>query len=702
MLYMKKKKGASLAYVIVVLAIIATIGTAIVSLSLANYKAIIVDSKKTQNLYMSESGLDEAKVKINNLTSKAVEAGNDAVTKSSIENLTSENIESTQNEIFKKEYKKYIQNNLKSLFKIKDGHVLFNTKGFKYEKEDNYYDIELVSINNNKLELVNRINQLGDLDKNFIFELSGNKKSDKEILTLRLNSKFNVKDGNEIKNYKDVSLTFEIEVPDYNGAYYTEKIPVYNIWQQGLVVGENLNINQNSNLNINGSAYVSANYSFEDNKSYKNSSQNKNASGIVISGGDLSVDNGILVSKQDIILNGENGELKVLSSLGGNNGGVYTHNLGIYSFENLNSNKVFGNSETLEGNKIDTKVPVYTMNDLIMNGLNSTIKLQDGFYGINSNSGDKTLTGEKQNSSAIIINSKDLGNGSSLDIKNKAVIMGSAYINTLGESYQTGESLAVKGNYVAYTYAVKGKDVEFKYYNPLQLVERINGDSSLDAKAKYFKEASKSFNIKSNGIKLPSSDDVISVGVTVDGDNDIKGNNLILDDIKKIREEYVDNYFRKVNVVNTETTISREKKYTNKITKDNDLIYIDINNGANVLKNIENSPLKIKDKLITINKSCNGIIITDKDIKIDSSIDFKGTIITTGNLDVLNKDTAKKQNISITYDEEYLKELIGNNYEDFKGVFTGNPDSTYLLVKSEKDINDTTLDLVKTSNWEVN
>ncbi|MFR8734816.1 MAG: type II secretion system protein, partial [Clostridium perfringens] len=575
MLYMKKKKGASLAYVIVVLAIIATIGTAIVSLSLANYKAIIVDSKKTQNLYMSESGLDEAKVKINNLTSKAVEAGNNAVTKSSIENLTSENIESTQNEIFKKEYKKYIHNNLKSLFKIKEGHVLFNTKGFKYEKEDNYYDIELVFINNNKLDLDNGINQLSDLDKNFIFVLPKNKKSDKEILSLRLNSKLNVKDGNEIKNYKDVSLTFEIEVPDYNGAYYTEKIPVYTIWQQGLVVGENLNINQNSNLNINGSVYVSANYNFEDNKSYKNESQNKNASGIVISGGDLSIDNGTLVSKQDIILNGENGELKVLSSVGESNNGVYTHNLGIYSFEDLNSNKVFGNSKNLKGNKIETKVPVYTMNDLIMNGLNSTIKLQDGFYGINSNSGDKTLTGEKQNSSAIIINSKDLGNGSSLDIKNKAVIMGSAYINTLGESYQTGESLAVKGNYIAYTYAVKGKNVEFKYYNPLQLVESINGDSSLDAKAKYFKEASKSFNIKSSGIKLPNADDVKSVGVTVDGNNDIKGNNLVLDDIKKIREKYVDNYFKKVNSINTETTISREKKYTNKITKDNDLIYID-------------------------------------------------------------------------------------------------------------------------------
>lgn len=53
---------------------------------------------------------------------------------------------------------------------------MFNTKGFKYEKEDNYYDIELVFINNNKLDLDNGINQLSDLDKNFIFVLPKNKK----------------------------------------------------------------------------------------------------------------------------------------------------------------------------------------------------------------------------------------------------------------------------------------------------------------------------------------------------------------------------------------------------------------------------------------------------------------------------------------------------------------------------------------------
>lgn len=698
MLYMRKKKGASLAYVIVVLAIVATIGTAIVSLSLSNYKAIIVESKKTQNLYMSESGLDEVKVKINDMTAKAVDAGNDAVTKSSMENLTSENIESTQNSIFKNEYKKYVHDNLKSLFKIKNGQVLFNTNGFKYEQDEDYYDIDLVSINGKEVNSDSGINQTSDLDKYFIFTTTNNK----EFLTLRLNSKFNVKDGNETKNYKDVELTFKIEVPEYNGAYYTEKIPVYNIWKQGLVVGENLNINQNSDLNVIGSTYVSANYDFEDNQSYKNSSQNKTASGIVISGGRLNVDNGVLVSKQDIILNGENGVLEALGSSGINNSGIYTHNLGIYSFENIDSNKAFGNSEFLKGNSIDSKVPVYTMNDLIMNGLDSTINLQDGFYGLNSNSSNENLVSDKQNSSAIVINSKDLGDGSSLDIKNKAVIMGSAYINTLGESYQTGESLAVKGNYIAYTYAVKGKDVKFKYYNPLQLVESIDGDSSLDAKAKYFKEASKAVNINSKGISLPSADNVTSVGVTVDGNDDIKGNNLTLDKVKEIRSDYVENYFSKVNSINTESMISKNKKYVNKLTKSNDLIYIDINNGANVENNAENSPLTINDDIVTINKDCNGIIITDKDIKIDSDIKFKGTIITTGNLDVLNKGKVKKQNVKITYDEEYLKELIGNNYEDFKGVFNGEPVSTYLLVKSEKDINDTTLDLVKTSDWKVN
>ena len=73
------KKGATLAYVIVVLAIVATIGTAIVALSLSNYKAIIVHGKKTENLYMSESGLAKVQDVLKEVTAKAIDDGNDAL-----------------------------------------------------------------------------------------------------------------------------------------------------------------------------------------------------------------------------------------------------------------------------------------------------------------------------------------------------------------------------------------------------------------------------------------------------------------------------------------------------------------------------------------------------------------------------------------------------------------------------------------------
>ena len=123
MFYREKRKGATLAYVIVVLAIIAVIGTAIVSLSLTNYKAMIVHGKKTQNLYMSESGLDKVQKALDILTAKAITYGNDAVAKEDASLSSEEDLKSggnktedgykkisaekeeSQNKIFKKAYK---------------------------------------------------------------------------------------------------------------------------------------------------------------------------------------------------------------------------------------------------------------------------------------------------------------------------------------------------------------------------------------------------------------------------------------------------------------------------------------------------------------------------------------------------------------------------------------------------------------------
>ena len=486
MFYSKKRKGATLAYVIVVLAIIAVIGTAIVSLSLTNYKAMFVHGKKTQNLYMSESGLDKVQKALDILTAKAITYGNDAVAKedallSSEEDLKSggnktedgykkisSEKEESQNKIFKKAYKEYIIKQLnpnsevsknEKVFLLQHNKVKFNNNLIKMAEEDKNkekneegnYDITLIDINNKKVS--NGSSLSGSLNFKTI---SDNDK--KEEISLRLDSKFNVKESDGDKNYKDVSLTFNIEVPDYNGAYKIEEFPLYNVCSNGLVVGENLNVGTGSTLNVDGGIFVSANVIKEKKFTIGSMVNKKEGDGVVINGGTLSVNNGSLVSKNDIRLGGEGSNLKVgceteenknnKSNLNlndeskkshsnlNNNLGVYTGNLGI------NGNKIGFDKDVSKGNII-SNYPVYAMNDLILNGEKSSINLNGGFYGINSNRSQDELTGKINNSSAIIVNTDDIGSGSSINIGQEAIIMGTAYINTTPEAYQTGESVSV-------------------------------------------------------------------------------------------------------------------------------------------------------------------------------------------------------------------------------------------------------------------
>ncbi len=122
----------------------------------------------------------------------------------------------------------------------------------------------------------------------------------------------------------------------------------------------------------------------------------KEGDGVVINGGTLSVNNGSLVSKNDIRLGGEGSNLKVgceteenknnKSNLNlndeskkshsnlNNNLGVYTGNLGI------NGNKIGFDKDVSKGNII-SNYPVYAMNDLILNGEKSSINLNGGFMG---------------------------------------------------------------------------------------------------------------------------------------------------------------------------------------------------------------------------------------------------------------------------------------------------------------------------------
>lgn len=754
MFYSKKRKGATLAYVIVVLAIIAVIGTAIVSLSLTNYKAMIVHGKKTQNLYMSESGLDKVQKALDILTAKAITYGNDAVAKedaslSSEEDLKSggnktedgykkisSEKEESQNKIFKKAYKEYIIKQLnpnsevsknEKVFLLEDNKVKFNNNLIKIAEEDKNkekneegnYDITLIDINNKKVS--NGSGLSGILNFKTI---SDNDK--KEEISLRLDSKFNVKESDGDKNYKDVSLTFNIEVPDYNGAYKIEEFPLYNVCSNGLVVGENLNIGTGSTLNVDGGIFVSANVVKEKKFTIGSMVNKKEGDGVVINGGTLSVNNGSLVSKNDIRLGGKDSNLKVgceteenknnksnfnlndeskkYHSNLNNNLGVYTGNLGI------NGNEIGFDKGVSKGNII-SNYPVYAMNDLILNGEKSSINLNDGFYGLNSNRTEDKLTGKINNSSAIIVNTDDIGNGSSIKIGQEAIIMGTAYINTKPEAYQTGESVSVKGNYIAYT--VDDGKVEFKYYNPLQLAKL----DSVDEKAKYFKDNIKNAKetIHLDGISLPNN--TTSIGATI-SNNEVRQNNDNLDKTTGVRINQVNQYEKAINYIgslinktnNDNSEIEFPDKEVRKIVniKESDgkltkaIIYIDSKDdkGGNLTIKYGNST-DVTDNEINLGNGIGaGIIVTKKNVILDSkdkSLKFNGTIITADNLDV--KESKK---IDLVYDDNIIKKIISQNYNYFKNLFRGQVCNNFITIKSQTNMSDNTLNLVKTSNWEVN
>ena len=753
MFYSKKRKGATLAYVIVVLAIIAVIGTAIVSLSLTNYKAMIVHGKKTQNLYMSESGLDKVQKALDILTAKAITYGNDAVAKedaslSSEEDLKSgdnktddgykkisSEKEESQNKIFKKAYKEYIIKQLnpnsevsknEKAFLLENNKVKFNNNLIKMAEEDKNkekneegnYDITLIDINNKKVS--NGSGLSGILN----FKTTSDKDK-KEEVSLRLDSKFNVKESDGHKNYKDVSLTFNIEVPDYNGAYKIEEFPLYNVCSNGLVVGENLNIGTGSTLNVDGGIFVSANVvKDKEDLTSGNMVNKKDGDGVVINGGTLNVNNGSLVSKNDIRLGGEGSNLKVgcetensknnKSNLNdeskksdsnlNNNLGVYTGNLGI------NGDKIGFDKDVSKGNII-SNYPVYAMNDLILNGKKSSINLKHGFYGLNSNRTEDKLTGKINNSSAIIVNTDDIGNGSSIKIGQEAIIMGTAYINTKPEAYQTGESVSVKGNYIAYT--VDNGNVEFKYYNPLQLAKL----DSVDEKAKYFKDNIKNAKgtIHLDGISLPNN--TTSIGATI-SNNEVRQNNDNLDKTTGVRINQVNQYEKAINyigsLINTTNNDNSEiefpdkevrkivniKERDGKLTKA--IIYIDSKNdkGGNLKIKYGNSTDVTDNEINLGNGIGTGIIVTKKNVILDSkdkSLKFNGTIITADNLDV--KESKK---IDLVYDDNIIKKIISQNYNYFKNLFRGQVCNNFITIKSQTNMSDNTLNLVKTSNWEVN
>ncbi|SDK90386.1 hypothetical protein SAMN05216497_102101 [Clostridium cochlearium] len=669
----KKKKGSSLIMVVMVFAILMIFGSSVLTLTLSSYQKRVVESKEKRNRYFSESGLDIAYGIIGKIVDKAVENGNTEVENYLKEELKQdesilkedgsideEKLKQKQSELFRSGYQNYV---LKSIRKDKDNCI---EKGIKIddnsdERENNY------DINGNKPE-VKLINK----------ESEPLQFKDAGILKLEIQSTFK-KENIE----KKIRVNYNISTPDYNGTYYvqTNKVQIPKLAsEKAIYVDGNLDIK--GNFTVDGDIYVKGN-------------ENSEEDGI-----NIYAENCNAIFKKQVVTAGDfrikkpKGNVKIYDN-------IYAGNFTIEQ-EAINS--------TFNVNK-----DVYLNNDLELNANKSNIKIEGNLYGIGDVTNAPIITEKKKPkySSSILINSEDIGkqNGSSITIGEDALLMGTAYIAT-EIPYQTGESIAIKGNYRAYTYPLKSEKAKekklneekilFEYRDPLTLAtKRIEEEKEMNLnfkdKSDYFKIYSEEYN--NNGLNLGKSGlnflgSISSIGASI-SNGSIKEDNYTLDKenfVKDRIKEYENMIFKKDSrqpktIADIVTVNSNHKNIGDNI------IYVqNIGKPCILVGKNHSNTLEQGDTINLNNGKGKGVIVTTGDVYLYGDIDFTGTIIAGGSIIV-----EEGSNVNIINDKNFLKSFIATNYNTFKDVFVlnDNQDKDIVIVDEKIDTDNVGSDIIR-------
>jgi len=706
----KKKKGSSFVIVVIIMAILFTLGTTMLTVTASDYKARISESNRLKNLYGADSGLDVVQNIIVKTSQKAIEVAEEAV----LEELDIFNNKEEMNKKFKEEFFKFVT--LKDwdyvneagikVGSIEEQLIKYSILNKRYIKSlDNSTEIAFnnVVINDAVIEVTSYKEVLNE-DTNAL-----------ESVVIGITSTFENTSG-ELKDKKIISTEFKIMAPNFNRTLSKEDINVdidiYPVFD-GKIITSDGNMNLTGINNVNGDLWIKGDGNLGENPAY---AFDKYRGGISVENGELNLTGNIFTSKT---LHLKNAARAIV------NGDVYALNayVGKSDKTSTSSNNVL---------RISSGRNLVVNNDLALNAKSSQVNLHN-FYGIN----DKTTTDvsnldKAMKSSSIIVNDAD-GN-STLNVANETYVMGVAYIDTIDEKYQTGESVAVKGNYLAYSDVLESyRDrVTLKYYNPLQLIDTIEG--SVD-KGQYFKDyyAKNSSSLKSGGITLNPSK-VYSVGAYVsDGSANYTGWSLDNNDviIRSKREEFaqyvlsmgdttgilsgtLDKYglYTNGNVVKT---VANQIKFKN--TDGTSSIPSSHIFNESYGKMIFNSDLTL-DVIITSDKikvgtreieikedEISGLVITAGDVVIDGEVTFNGTIICAGNVSVEGSGTKV-----LNHNTDLVRKIIASNYDVLQGVFLGSPkhqvDTVNITVGQSVSISGDFSgyevgDYVKASRWKI-
>ena len=659
----KKKRGSTFVIVIIVMAIIFTTGTTILAVTANDYKMRIAQSRRLQNLYEADSGLDIVE---NIIIKTSQEAINYADREVKRELPTLDNRDRNEE-------------NINILFKEKFYDFLTTEKRVKNEGETFSRDVEILKhLIESRQIITSKENDtliLKGVDdgRSFTPSILGYSENVEDVedrdagITIEISSTFETTEG-EHRIERIVSTNFTIVAPDYNSQITA--INIYPVFDgKALTVDGNMELN-GSKLTINGDAWIKGNENLGDDPVY---TFDKYKGGVKLENSNF-IMNGNIYTANTFHLNN-----RAESIVDGN---VYAKN--VYVGKSANSFLSTENRATFNKN-------VIVNNDLALNATNSSILIEKSFYGINDKTAEATTANKALNSSSIIVNSASANNASeepTITVKNDSYILGVAYIDardSAGNKYQTGESVAVKGNYLAYT------DVEnfeegyvLKYYNPLQLLESKNGDNSVAMKADYFAQYYNDENREGkytfNDGKIKLLGNVKSVGASVkDRDGKIQKANINTEDLAIIesqQNEFARNVFAMGDITGLGDTLYQDqtvkRTVSNQINFDEirniDMENINEDNGRVILKAKVNESDKIKITNGQLEGTSDiiekGLIITNCDIIIEGSFNFTGNIITAGN--IIFQGEGEK---NITYDPQVIRNILASNADILNNIF---------------------------------
>ena len=670
----KKKRGSTLVIVVISMAIIFLVGTTILSFTSSTYKMKVNESKRMQNLYEADSGLDVVENIIIKASQEAIKYADTKVKEGFAQNTITANGDKTEkevaNELFKSSFYSFLTDNKVQVDESDIDLLLYLVSELQ----------TIDSVEENRIVTKSAID--ASLGKDYIIEIpedgykmEGNAAGDKWI-NIDVNSNFETQ-GSELKQRRTVSVNFKVKAPEYNSEINI--VDIYPVFDgKSITVDGNMSVvgTTNSNLEITGDIWVKG---IEEEINNGSIAFDKYKGGIYLEDTGFDITGNIYTANT---LNLGNNIKGTSGSTALVNGEVFAKNvyIGKGDYSSVSTN-----------NKIDFNKDVTVNNDLAINSTNSVINLKNNFYGINDKTTEVTSANKALNSSSIIIN--EVSNPSNLTIDKDAYIMGVAYLNATdkdGNKYQTGESVAVKGNYLAYT-DVHGilepnSNATLKYYSPLQLLESINGVSDANMKSdyfvNYFKNENSKYKFNDGGVTLNGN--IHSVGTSLKNSaGEILIGGITVETNKVVtteREEYARNVFSMGdttgisdslgNIYNGQTVrktvenqidFNKVKEIQNdRFNKDKGLLVLKGNNEA---INITNGRLDGEE----INK---GLIISNGDINIEGDFNFTGTIITSGNI------TFKGQGQKvINYSPQVVREVIASNYDKIKDIFKGSASS---------------------------